>query len=709
MKRIFTPILLLLLVTINTSAQELFESRILPLLQTNCGNNSNCHAGDNGAAWLTFDGDASDVYEALISAVPQNEFSANALRHYLVDPGYPERSLLYRKVNNNLHSDSELSDAEGDLMPPTGTPLADKEIELLRQWIYLGAPFDAPANADVETLLNEEAIEEFYEVGGISNESVPAPPSADEGFQLKFGPFFMEPDQEIEVLKLYDLRLEEGLEVNRIEVFMNDFSHHFIIYKYPNMPNVADGTRELEFSNAINSPIGGSGNSSFVSIWQDDQDFRLPEGTAYKWNAGTVLDLNYHLRNFSTTSVLAADVYINVYTQPISSATTEMFSELAIFGLDDSPIPLGIFDLNIPPGENLWFEEEFLDEPNTQVNMWMMSSHTHRLGKDYNIYLRNPDGSRGAHVFDGWFNSDYTIFQNFYDYEHPPVLFFDNFLEMPPTTGFIHEARYENNTSQPVTFGLTTDDEMFISILQFTLGENPQGNYQAREDIPETICLSDAPIELTMDGADGAVGAGVVSDMFHPAIAGVGSHKIVFNCCLPENMTERTITVLADAPEPSIVVDGAELEAISFGAQSYDWYLDGVLIAEDVEAITAVESGEYTAASILDGHCETFSEPVTILLSGLETIAFDVQPQVMPNPFETKSSLQFTLAEPKQNVNILVYDLSGKQIAQVFQGDLGTGEQKFELGEVLSEYGDGIFLLQIDMGGFEWTRKLIKR
>lgn len=706
MNRIFTLALLLLCTQVD--AQNIFEGRILPILQTNCGSNGNCHSGDNGAAWLTFEGEPSAVYDALINATPQNQFSANNLKHTIVDPGYPERSLLYRKVNNNLHNDSDLFAGEAASMPPNN-PMAEKDIELLRQWIYLGAPFDAPAEANADNFLNEEIIAEFYEVGGLSNETIPAPPNDDEGFQLKFGPFFMEPEQEIEVLKLHDLKLEAGVEVNRIEVFMNDFSHHFIIYKYSDTPDVTIGTRELDFSNVINSPIGFS-DASFVSIWQDDEDFRLPEGTAYKWNEGTVLDLNYHLKNYSTTSVLAADVYVNVYTQPQSEENVEMFSELAIYGID-SPNPLlGILDLNIPAGEQLWFEEPFFEIPNAQINMWMMSSHTHQLGKDYNIYLNNEDGSKGAHVFDGWFNSDYTAFQNFYDYEHPPVLYFDNFLEMPPNSGFIHEAYYENDTDNTVQFGLTTDDEMFISIMQFTVGDNPQGNYEARGDLPETVCLDDGPIILTMDEADGAVGAGVISDKFHPSIAGVGSHEIVFNCCLPENMTSHTITVLPAAPEPGIVVNGLELTAIAFHPNPvYDWYLDGVLIHEDTEMIIAEESGEYTVSATIDGSCATFGAPVTIMLSGLETIAFDLQPQVLPNPFETKASLQFTLAEQKENVNILVYDLSGKKIAQIFQGDLGSGEHIFELGESMAEYGEGIFLLQIQMGGFEWTRKLIKR
>jgi len=108
-------------------------------------------------------------------------------------------------------------------------------------------------------------------------------------------------------------------------------------------------------------------------------------------------------------------------------------------------------------------------------NIWLLSSHTHKYGVDFDIFLRNPGGSTGTQIFEGYYNSDYTFNQGYYDWEHPPVRLFDPLLPMNPRDGLIQTAKFNNNGPSSVFFGLTTNDEMMLYFVQYTLGTSIVG------------------------------------------------------------------------------------------------------------------------------------------------------------------------------------------------------------------------------------------
>ncbi|HLP19520.1 MAG TPA: T9SS type A sorting domain-containing protein, partial [Chitinophagales bacterium] len=99
---------------------------------------------------------------------------------------------------------------------------------------------------------------------------------------------------------------------------------------------------------------------------------------------------------------------------------------------------------------------------------WNIQSHTHSRGKDFDMYLRNSDGSKGAQIYEGFYNEDYTFNQGYYDFTHPAVKTFNPMLEVDMTNGLIFEATYLNNTGATIPFGLTTDGEMFVTYFSYT-------------------------------------------------------------------------------------------------------------------------------------------------------------------------------------------------------------------------------------------------
>ena len=155
------------------------------------------------------------------------------------------------------------------------------------------------------------------------------------------------------------------------------------------------------------------------------------------------LDLNYHCRNYNSDSILLAEAYVNVYTQPSGTAEKIMHATLNTF----NPISLFLPANQISNFEGYDLNElgsQFYDELNpTQAEplyIYMLTSHTHQLGVDYDMFKRELNGDEGAQVFEGFYNYDYTFNQGYYDWEHPPVRFFDPPLEILPGEGIIHKA-----------------------------------------------------------------------------------------------------------------------------------------------------------------------------------------------------------------------------------------------------------------------------
>jgi hypothetical protein len=270
----------------------------------------------------------------------------------------------------------------------------------------------------------------------------------------------MAPQTEAEYFIKNDLQLNADIRVNRIELFMAPESHHFILYKLTNQ-GIGMFDDGLRLQNPQNGAGSSSGFNTLVNAWQISWDTQLPEGTSYLWSEGTVLDMNYHVRNYNTDSVLAVDAYINVYTEPAGSTSQIMYSDLVT--------NLNIF---IPANnqEVTFTRSDFTADATNYINLWQLTSHTHKYGTDFDIFLRNPDNTKGEQIYEGHFDTGYTFNQGFYDFAHPPIREFDPLFPINPQTGLIQEAKFRNFGNTPVFFGLTTEDEMMVYYIQYTIG-----------------------------------------------------------------------------------------------------------------------------------------------------------------------------------------------------------------------------------------------
>ena len=461
----YIVLLAFLFISTNAIAQSTFAD-VYQIFQTSC-TFSSCHDNDGPALGMDLQGsnggDMMEVYNNIVNVDPTNS-TATANDNKRILPGDPSRSFIFRKIQNGLDPTVMLHDFEGDPMPLFGTPLNEKDIELVRQWILHGAPATG-------TVIDTNIIASFYDNNGL--ESVPNPPQApdpSEGFQIHLGPFFVPPGTEDEVFIKHDLHLTEDIEVVAVETHMGIQSHHFILNKFLEEDETICGIEVgSEGPDAFEDGFRGVDDPSHFSALfqvgaQESGKWELPYKTAFAWDAGTVVDLNSHYINANQNQVLSADVYINVYTQPEGIAKQDM-----------QALMIPNTELNIPSnGQEIVVEQNlpvyappfFTCFPNG-LFLYSLNTHTHRLGTDYDIYLSNIAGQEVEHLLDAscYIDGVPGCTDEFYDYQHPPERIFEDYKRLESSDWLKHKAKYVNNTGSNVGWGLTSEDEMMIMFL----------------------------------------------------------------------------------------------------------------------------------------------------------------------------------------------------------------------------------------------------
>ncbi len=435
------------------SAQSTF-SDIQGVLQTNC--TGTCHTSTQPDGGLDFTLPSADLYGALVNATPQNA-GAISEGHKRVSPGYPNRSFLFRKLSHHLDGEEPLHVGEGDAMPPLGAMMDKADVELIRQWIFYGAP-------DAGVVVDKDVLVDFYSGLGKKRITPQSVPNSINVERVKLGPVILAPEQELEYYKKYDLQWLEGRDVTGIDLKMNLQSHHFIMFKYQDgtAPFVSDGFR---IATAFTDSTGENLVGLPVAGWQFSNEHQLPTDFCYRWEQGTVIDLNMHVKNYDSDSVLAVDLYMDIYYEQENTVPNEMFSSFYAyedeFGGNDWEIPN---DATFHTLVMEQYEENSLDT----IYMWMLQAHTHERGVDYNIWRRNVDGTKGEQVYDGSFDYENNFDTGIFDRDHPPIKLFEPFLAVPLAEGLIHEAIFYNDGPAPIKSGPTTADEMFVTFYQYS-------------------------------------------------------------------------------------------------------------------------------------------------------------------------------------------------------------------------------------------------
>lgn len=424
-------------------AQSGTFNRVFEILQTHC---ASCHGGSAPIAY-DLGTTPAETYAAIVGTTPLNPAAA-AKGYKRVDPGHPYNSFLLKKIGTNLDGYFNLqAPAEGNPMPYNAPALSAYEAELIRQWILAGAKQSG-------TTVDTAVIWNYYTNGGQAFQTPPAAPATGTGFQVRLGPLFLptlgNPGNEVEYLKKEQLNLGSDLEITKIEGDLDAQSHHFLLFMFDDSAAATQYSQGLREVTLLNTATDGS--KQLQGAWQFDHALELPAGTAFYYDRRDVLDLNYHVKNYSSTDILPADLYLNIYTQPRGSGARQMRAELINNG--------GLFLL--PGTNNVTMQDQWGGDDR---EIWIISSHTHKYGTDFDIFVRDSvTGQRGPQIYEGFYNVDYTFNQGFYDWQHPAIRTFDTLLyTVHASEGLIFDTKYVNTSGGIVTFGLTTNDEMQLS------------------------------------------------------------------------------------------------------------------------------------------------------------------------------------------------------------------------------------------------------
>lgn len=494
MKKLYTVALLTLLATI-TYAQTPFE-RVYNTLNTKC-QNTTCHSSTSADA-LKFDGDINAVYAAIYNTTPQNASSVAKFEKQ-IKPGHPYMSFLLRKIaGSGFDTDLALDANEGDLMKDiNGNQLTNKEIEFIRQWIMYSAKKTYSSN---DFKPNWQLVSDYYD--NPTNGFLPKPikPAANEGLQYRMGPVFLPATGEIEQEWLLQQEVNFPVlpEVHRIDGFMNQQSHHFLLFKFVDSASTDRNSNDPMGMEKV-AMVGGStsfdGDKFLTSAWQDDAEFNLPQGTALFWDKRSYLDMNYHVKNYNATSILPCDFYFNIYYSPRSTQTIEMKASLVN--------NVGLF---LSQGNQTRDYDDQANNLSTQEwrYIWAITSHTHKYGTDYDIYVRDSSGNIAEKIYEGF--TDYTtgLTGNFYDWEHPSIRYENDYIPVKfgkhgtKKAGLV--ARTTWNIQEPfVTFGFTTNDEMQLFYYFYT-SQDPRAAVSINNPEAKNLQLNVYPNPLNGNG-----------------------------------------------------------------------------------------------------------------------------------------------------------------------------------------------------------------
>ncbi len=462
MKFIYT-LLTLLLVTCGLHAQSTVE-RVYQIFQDKC---VSCHNNGSPSAGLDLEGTGSteaaqvlSVRNGLYNVDPSDTDAVNN-GYKLVYPGRIDQSFLFHKINNTLDVTVENSGPH----PDVENELTDVEKEMIRQWILFGA------KSDNSQVVDESLLEDFYSGNAMYSypDGPPAAPAPGEGFQIKMGPFYLEPGGELEFFQKYELDLPNDVDVNRVDIKIAPFSHHFILYNFN-----PGGDNSIPHGLRLNSDHS---DIELVAAVQESTDLRLPEGTAFIWDNNIVLDLNSHYINYTATNVYQAEAYINIYTQDAGSAAQEMYTDL-----------VANTNIYIPNNGNPVTATQNIAYNLGEIFVWGLMGHTHKYGTGYKVFKRLPGGTQGELIYDAACPQGVPgCVSPYFDYQHIPMRYFS---PLRPTTinflnGVIHEATWVNDGPEPVWWGPTSDDEMMVMVVMYT--RDTTGVVSGIHDLPHPI------------------------------------------------------------------------------------------------------------------------------------------------------------------------------------------------------------------------------
>ncbi len=129
--------------------------------------------------------------------------------------------------------------------------------------------------------------------------------------------------------------------------------------------------------------------------------------------------------------------------------------------------------------------------------------------------------------------------------------------------------------------------------------------------------------------------------------------------------------------QPVITMDGTMLSTGSY--TNYQWFNNGIPISGATSNTynTNGEAGNYAVEVSLECGCNNVSS-LPFVIVGIDDLSNTTNLNVFPNPVTKYSLLEFSLLET-DCIEISLFDIRGKKISRVFEGELIPGNHRFNI------------------------------
>lgn len=182
-----------------------------------------------------------------------------------------------------------------------------------------------------------------------------------------------------------------------------------------------------------------------------------------------------------------------------------------------------------------------------------------------------------------------------------------------------------------------------------------------------TLILDCKTLDLILSDADA-----------HTSLGGITSGDFVIND--NDRFWVNTIAYMDELQDPPVITQNGDI--LSTGTYSrYQWYKDGSLIDDATSSsYHANESGNYTVEVDLECGCKDVpSKTFNFVYTGIDEKNSNITDfSVYPNPTSKSTTVSISLNQA-DNVSVEVFDISGKEIKTIYNGNLSAGKHQFNL------------------------------
>ena len=250
---------------------------------------------------------------------------------------------------------------------------------------------------------------------------------------------------------------------------MRTGSHHFVLYSFPPstpgyaipVPDQVRDIRRPDGSLDLLAMIPMAYHEFVGGAMTAQADWSFPPGVGFRIPANSRLDLNSHYVN-RTQGQTFGEVYANIHTIPQSEVQHEAHS-----------LNLSNNDITLPPNTRTTLNRTFTMPE--RVTVFLLTSHMHEHGERF--VIRVVGGPRNGEV----------VYETT-SWSHPEVKTLSPPLVLNAGEGLRSEVTYNNQTSQTIRFGLTSQDEMGI-IFGYFYCANACGTALSALNVPAHLVL----------------------------------------------------------------------------------------------------------------------------------------------------------------------------------------------------------------------------